>query len=263
MAIPSFGQSKKKVDKYLTNNWVSAAKTYETGDTIQKLTERLNLEKKGKMNAKFDGMELSGTWKYLEDTRQLELTISMDGRSEATLFDIDQSSDQVLVITRRRGETFMTIIFVEKGSGLVYETVKVPEKSFDEILTESRAKENSDLGYSPPGEVLKRYDFTKIEEVYDNGSGSSGENGIVYLMHIENEKRIVVIRGQNGAPEEWDVINEEVKGDQTIYNCILHFDYKTGKGKKTGFYKNANFTFTESKVIMYAKSERTREYISE
>ena len=113
----AYGQSKKKMEKYLINNWISAAKTYETGDTIQKLSERLNLEKKGKMHGNFDGFELSGTWKYLEDNRQLELTISMDGRTEATLFDIGQSSDQVLAITRRRGETFMTIILIDKVSG--------------------------------------------------------------------------------------------------------------------------------------------------
>ena len=177
---PTFGQSKMK--KYLTNNWVSAAKTYETGDTIQKLSERLNLEKKGKMNAKFDGMELSGTWKYLEDTRQLELTISMDGRSEATLFDIGQSSDHVLAITRRRGETFMTIIFVEKGSGLVYETVKVLEKSFDEIQAESDANRNADLGYTPTGTLIERVDYNFELEVEANGnSGSSKGDGIVSL----------------------------------------------------------------------------------
>ena len=45
----------------------------------------------------------------------------------------------------------MTIIFVEKGSGLVYETVKVPEKSFDEIQAESDANRNADLGYTPIG----------------------------------------------------------------------------------------------------------------
>ena len=257
MAIPSFGQSKKKMEKYLTNNWVSAAKTYETGDTIQKLSDRLNLEKKGKMHGNFDGFELSGTWKYLEDTRQLELTISMDGRSEATLFDIGQSSDQVLAITRRRGETFMTIILVEKGSGLIYKTVKVPEKSFDEIQIESDANRNADLGYTPTGKVIERVDYNFELEVEVNGnSGSSKGDGIVYLLESTDEsQKVVIIRGQNAMPEEWTVLNKTSNGVDTYYHCNLKYDYK--RGEKIEVNTKAKVRIASPNVLFYYEDDKT------
>lgn len=49
----------------------------------------------------------------------------MNDESGFITFDIAQSSDQVLAITRRRGETFMLIILFEKGSGLVYKTIRL------------------------------------------------------------------------------------------------------------------------------------------
>jgi len=254
---PAYSQSKKKMVKYLSNNWVSAAKTYETGDTIQKLSERLNLEKKGKMNAKFDGMELSGTWKYLEDTRQLELTISMDGRSEATLFDIGQSSDQVLAITRRRGETFMTIILVEKGSGLVYETVKVPEKSFDEIQAESDANRNADLGYTPTGTVIERVDYNFELEVEANGnSGSSKGDGIVYLLEAtDGSQKVVIIRGQGSMPEEWTVLMQIDEYGETYYQCNLKYDYK--RGEKIEVNTKAKVRIAAPNVLFYYEDDKT------
>jgi len=254
---PAYGQSKKKMKKYLTNNWVSAAKTYETGDTIQKLSERLNLEKKGKMNAKLDGMELSGAWKYLEDTRQLELTISMDGRSESTLFDIGQSSDQVLAITRRRGKTFMTIILVEKGSGLVFETVKIPEKSFDEIQAESDATQNADLGYTPTGKVIDRVDYNFELEVEANGnSGSSKGDGIVYLLEsTDGSQKVVIIRGQNAMPEEWTVLNKTSNGVDTYYHCNIKYDYK--RGEKIEVNTKAKVRIASPNVLFYYEDDKT------
>lgn len=254
---PAYGQSKKKMKKYLTNNWVSAAKTYETGDTIQKLSERLNLEKKGKMHGKFDGFELSGTWKYLEDTRQLELTISMDGRSEATLFDIGQSSDQVLAITRRRGETYMTIILVEKGSGLVFETVKIPEKSFDEIKAESDAKRNADLGYTPTSKVIERVDYNFELEVEANGnSGSSKGDGIVYLLEMtDGSQKVIIIRGHNAMPEEWIVLNKTSNGVETYYHCNLKYDYK--RGEKIEVNTKAKVRIAAPNVLFYYENDKT------
>ena len=254
---PAFGQSNKKMKKYLTNNWVSAAKTYETGDTIQKLSERLNLEKKGKMHGKFDGFELSGTWKYLEDTRQLELTISMDGRSEATLFDIGQSSDQVLAITRRRGETYMTIILVEKGSGLVFETIKVPEKSFEEIQVESDANRNADLGYTPTGMVIERVDYNFELEVEANGnSGSSKGDGIVYLLETtDGSQKVVIIRGQNAMPEEWTVLNKTSNGVETYYHCNLKYNYK--RGEKIEVNTKAKVRIAAPNVLFYYEDDKT------
>jgi len=40
--IPSFGQSKKKMESYLTAEWESAAISYETGDTIQELSHNIH-----------------------------------------------------------------------------------------------------------------------------------------------------------------------------------------------------------------------------
>ena len=258
--LPAYGQSKKQMEKYLTNEWVSAAKTYETGDTIQKLSERLNLEKKGKMHGNFDGFELAGTWKYLEDSRQLELTISMDGRTEATLFDIGQSSDQVLAITRRRGETFMTIILVEKGSGLVYETVKVPEMSFEEIQAESDANQNADMGYSPTGTVVERVDYNFELEVEANGdSGRSKGDGIVYLLEMtDGSQNVVIIRGQDAMAEEWTVLRKADEYGEIYYYCNLKYDYKRGekievntKAKVKINSPNVLFNYEDGKTIKF------------
>lgn len=255
--LPAYGQSKKKMKKYLTNNWISAAKIYETGDTIQKLSERLNLGKKGKMNGNFDGFELSGTWKYMEDTRQLELTISMDGKSESTLFDIGQSSDQVLAITRRRGETFMTIILVEKGSGLVFETVKVPKKSFDEIQAESDANRNADLGYTPTGKVIERVDYNFELEVEANGnSGRSKGDGIVYLLEMtDRSQKVVIIRGQGSMPEEWTVLKQIDEYGEIYYQCNLKYDYK--RGEKIEVNTKAKVRIAAPNVLFYYEDDKT------
>ena len=121
---PVYGQSNKKMKSYLTKEWISAAKTYETKDTIKYLNDRLNLEKNNKMFWSTNGMDLTGAWNYLEDSKQLQLTIKIDDRSETILLDIDKSSDQVLSLIQKRGDKFMTIIFVEKGSELTIESIK-------------------------------------------------------------------------------------------------------------------------------------------
>lgn len=251
---PAYGQSKKEMESYLSKEWVSAAVTYETGDTIQELNEMINLSKKGKMTTKMNGIDHSGTWKYMEDTRQLQVIINVEDRSIDVLLDIGKSSNQVLALTRKNknGITFITTIFVEKGSGLIFETVKVPELSFDEIMEQSKANENSDLGYSPAGEVLKRYDFNFNKSISYNGSSSSGGVGIVYLLKNENGKKVVIIYGQNAMPEEWDVVSEEEINGEITYKCNLYFDYE--RGKKIEVDEKAKFIFNESKVFMVTES---------
>lgn len=258
--IPAYGQSKRKMEKYLTKEWVSAAITYETGDTIQRLGENLTLKKKGKMNGKFDGIEHSGNWKYLEDSKQLELTINMDGKSEALVFDIGQCTDQILAITKRMGDRFMTTILVEKGSDLVYETVKAPEKSFDEILAKSDANQNADMGYTPSGKVIERVDYNFELEVDANGdTGSSKGDGIVYLLEMaDGSQKVVIIRGQNAMPEEWTVLNKTSNGVETYYQCNLMYDYKRGekievntKAKVRIAAPNVLFSYEDDKTIKF------------
>lgn len=259
--ISSYGQSKRKMESYLTNEWESAAIAYETGDTIQNLEENIHLKKKGKMSGRLDGVERTGTWKYIEESKQLELTINIGGGAEPVLLDIGKSSDQILSITRNRGDTYRSIIFVEKGSGIVFETVKAPEMSFEEIQAQSDASKNSDLGYSPPGDVLIRFDFNRTVEKYEDGGGSSGEIGIVYLLDIDAAKKVVIIRGHNGAPEEWDVLGEKLEDDQTVYNCNLQYDYK--RGEKIEVNKKANLSFNDSNVFMIDENNESLEFTSE
>ncbi len=61
--------------------------------------------------------------------------------------------------------------------------------SFEEIQAQSDANKNSDLGYSPPGEILMRFGFNRTVEKYENGGGSSGEIGIVF-MNIMQEREL-------------------------------------------------------------------------
>lgn len=257
MLLPVWGQSRKKMESYLTKEWVSAAITYETGDTIQKLSERLSLEKKGKMSGKLDGVERNGTWSYLENTNQLELTIIIGEQSTPALFAIAQSSDQVLALTRRRGETFMTIIFVEKGSGLVIETVKAPEKSFDEIQAESDANRNADLGYTPTGTVIERVDYNFELKVEANGnSGSSKGDGIVYLLETtDGSQKVVIIRGQDSMPEEWTVLNKINEYGETYYQCNLKYDYK--RGEKIEVNTKAKVKIAAPNVLFYYEDDKT------
>ena len=259
--IPSFGQSKKKMESYLTAEWESAAISYETGDTIQELSHNIHLKKKGKMSGMLDGIERTGTWKYIEESKQLELTIVIGDESEAVLLDIGKSSDQILTVTSRNGDRYRSIIFVEKGSGIVFETVKAPEMSFEEIQAQSDANKNADLGYSPTGEVLMRFDFNRTEEKYEDGGGSSGEIGIIYLLDVEAAKKVVIIRGHNGMPEEWDVIGEESKDDQTVYNCNLRYDYK--RGEKIEVNRKADLSFNDSNVFMMNENNESLEFTQE
>ncbi len=59
------------MESYLTREWESAAISYETGDTIQDLSHKIRLKKKGKMSGMLDGIECTGTWKYVENRNNL------------------------------------------------------------------------------------------------------------------------------------------------------------------------------------------------
>lgn len=258
--LPAYGQSKKQMKSYLTKEWGSAAITYETGDTIQKLSERLNLEKKGKMSGKLDGVERTGTWSYLANTNQLELKITIGEQSTPALFDIAQSSDQVLALTKRRGETFRTIIFVEKGSGLVIETVKAPEMSFEEIQAESDANQNADMGYTPIGTVIERIDYNfELDVDADGNSGTSKGDGIVYLLEMKDgSEKVVIIRGHNAMPEEWTVLKQINEYGEIYYQCNLKYDYKRGekievntKAKVKIAAPNVFFNFEDDRTIKF------------
>ena len=227
--IPSFGQSKKQMESYLRNDWISAAISYETGDTIQDLDQSIKLDKKGKMTGHMDGIDRTGTWKYLEEAKILQLTINIGDTAETVDFEIGNSSDQILSLIQRRGDRYRTLILVEKGSGLVFETVKVPEKSFAEIQAESDAKRNADLGYTPIGEVLKRFDYNFVLTVEESGVGRSKGDGIVYLLEVDGSQILVIIDGQDSAPEEWTILEEVDVYGFAVFKCNLQYTYKQGE----------------------------------
>ena len=260
--LPSFGQSKKQMESYLRNDWTSAAITYETGDTIQDLDQSIKLDKKGKMTGHMDGVDRTGTWKYLEDSKILQLAINIGEVAETVDFEIANSSDQILSLTQRRGDRSRTLILVEKGSGLVFETVKVPEKSFAEIQAESDAKRNADLGYTPTGEVIKRFDYNFVLTVEENGdAGSSKGNGIVYLLDNEGSLTLVIIDGQDSAPEEWVILEEVDVYGEKVYKCNLQYTYKRGEKIEVNTKADLNFDsrnvylkFEDGKVIKFTNA---------
>jgi hypothetical protein len=258
----AYGQSKKQMESYLMNNWTSAAITYETGDTTQNLSQNLQLAKKGKMTGKLDGVDRTGTWKYLEDSKSLEVAIEMGDASEAVIFEIAQSSNKVLSLVQRKGDRFRTTIFVEEGSEIVFETVKAPEMSFEDIQAESDANRNVDLGYTPTGTVIERVDYNLELEVEANGnSGSSKGDGIVYLLEMnDGSQKVIIIRGQDSMPEEWTVLEKTDEYGKTYYQCNLKYDYKRGekievntKAKVRLTSPNVLFSFEDDRQIKFTK----------
>ncbi|MEN8251412.1 MAG: hypothetical protein ABFS32_20960 [Bacteroidota bacterium] len=260
LMISAYGQSKKQIESYLRNSWNSAAITYETGDTIQDLSQRLVLRRKGKMNAKMDGIDRTGTWKYLEESKSLELIIVEDDNSEKVVFEIRNNVNQVLSLVQKSGDRSRTVIFVEEGSGIVFETSKAPEMSFEEILAESDSNQNADLGYTPAGNVIERVDYNFELEVEANGdAGSSKGDGIVYLLEsTDGSQKVVVIRGQNAMPEEWYVLNKTDEYGVIYYQCNLKYTYKRGekievntKAKVRIADPNVIFKFDNGKTIKF------------
>lgn len=128
------------MESYLKNNWISAAISYETGDATQDTNQGLVLGKKGKMKAKFDGVEHTGTWKYNETSNSLELGILINDKMNPISMEIATSADKILTVISRNGGRYRAIIFVEEGSGIEFKTVKVPEMSFQKFrLRQMRA----------------------------------------------------------------------------------------------------------------------------
>lgn len=257
LMISAYGQSKKEMESYLRDSWASAAITYETGDTIQDIDQSLVLGKKGKMTAKMDGIDHTGTWKYLEASKSLELTVMVGDASEAVILEIGNSSNQILSVVQRNGDRFRTIIFVKEGSGIVFETVKAPEMSFEEIQAESDANRNADLGYTPTGKVIERIDYNLELDVEANGdAGSSKGEGIVYLLEItDGSQKVVIIRGQDSMPEEWTVLNKIDEYGVTYYLCNLKYDYK--RGEKIEVNTKAKVKIGAPNVLFYFEDDRT------
>ncbi|MCK5872930.1 MAG: hypothetical protein KAG26_08890 [Methylococcales bacterium] len=254
--LPSFGQSKKKMESYLKNSWISAAISYETGDTIQDTNQRLVLGKKGKMEAKFDGNEHTGTWKYNEGSNSLDLGILISDQINPISMEIATSADQILTVISRNGGRFRAIIFVEEGSGIEFKTVKVPEKSFAEIQAESDASRNADLGYTPTGTVIERIDYNlELEVEADGNAGRSKGDGIVYLLESEGAQKLVIIRGQDAMPEEWTVLEKTNEFGQTYYQCNLQYDYK--RGEKIEVNIKAKVQIAAPNVIMSFEDGKT------
>ncbi len=258
--LPAYGQSKKQMEKYLMNSWTSAAETFETGDTIQSLGDKLVLGKKGEMKGEQNGHDFNGSWKYLEESKSLELTIVVDENSEKVVMEIENNANQVLSLKRRRGDSFRTAIFVEEGSRIVFETVKMPEMSFEEIQAESDANQNTDMGYSPTGTVVERVDYNLEFEVEANGdSGSSKGDGIVYLLEMtDGSQNLVIIRGQDAMPEEWTVLRKADEYGEIYYYCNLKYDYKRGekievnsKAKVKITSPNVLFNYEDGKIIKF------------
>ena len=258
--LPAYGQSKKQTEKYLLNSWTSAAETFETGDTIQSLGDKLVLGKKGEMKGKQNGHDFNGSWKYLEESKSLELTFVVDENSEKVVMEIENNSNQVLSLKRMRGDSFRTAIFVEEGSGIVFETVKVPEKSFEEIQAESDANQNADMGYTPAGKIIERVDYNfELEVEADGNSGSSKGDGIVYLLEMtDGSQKVVIIRGQGAMPEEWTVLEKTDEYGEIYYQCNLKYDYKRGekievntKAKVSIASPNVLFKYEDDKIIKF------------
>jgi len=252
------------MESYLRNSWNSAAITYETGDTIQDLSQSLVLRKKDEMMGRMNGHDIKGNWKYLEESKSLELTIVVGDSSEKVIFEIENSNNQLLSLVRRDGDRSWNMIFVEEGSGIVFETVKVPEKSFEEIQAESDANQNADLGYTPTGKVIDRVDYNFELEVEENGdAGSSKGDGIVYLLEsTDGSQKVVVIRGQNAMPEEWYVLNKTDEYGVLYYQCNLQYDYKRGekievnrKAKVRISAPNVMFNLDNGRTIKFTKVE--------
>jgi len=107
----SYGQSVAK--DYLVNNWISTAKIFETGDTIQSSNEELLLKKDGSMIMKERGMTLSGKWEYLEGKNQLQLTLKNGEKLEKVILFIDKNTDHDLTLMQKRGDKFKTVLYVE------------------------------------------------------------------------------------------------------------------------------------------------------
>ncbi len=101
-----YGQNVIKTN--LINNWDSSFKIFSSGDTIVNTNEKLILNVDGSMSIIDQPMNIPGTWKYLEDTHQLELTITLGDKSETIILEIDKSTADELVLTQKKGDQSKT-----------------------------------------------------------------------------------------------------------------------------------------------------------
>ncbi len=102
------GYTRSNPKNKLINNWGSSFKIFTAGDTIANTNEKLILKKDGRMSLIDQQMNIPGTWKYLDDTHQLELTITLGDRSETIALEIDKSTDDELVLTQIKGDRSKT-----------------------------------------------------------------------------------------------------------------------------------------------------------
>ena len=105
-------------------NWVSAAKISETDTTAMEYTdETLNLKKEGEMEMTGQGSEMTGTWSYDEENKQLVLELlTMDGndmsdRQMKVALNILQAKDKILTISKPGSRT---LIYVLEGSNIKF-----------------------------------------------------------------------------------------------------------------------------------------------
>ena len=221
-------QSDKDKEAFLAKNWISVASINYPGDTLPYLTDALDLKKGGKMNWTLQGEVYPGTWKYISKGNQIHLFDESSNRNMAR-FKIINESKQTLVLNNAALYP-TTLIFVEKGSGL-----RFPDP---------------DIGYTPMGEVLRRYDFNDISWKSGNGGGGRRGDGIVYVLANGDTKKIEIIRRGKGAPNVWDVISEEEIDGKVIYKCNLKFDIDEESGESKEVNRKGEFTISESTLVL-------------
>jgi hypothetical protein len=189
------------------------------------------------------------------------LGIKIDDNTETVSMEIATSSNKILTLISRRGDRYRAVILVEEGSGIVIETKKVPEKSFEEIQAESDANQNADLGYTPIGTVIERIDFNLELTVAASGdAGRSKGDGIVYFLESDGAQKIVIIRGHDAMAEEWTVLEKTNEFGETYYQCNLQYDYK--RGEKIEVNTKAKVKIAVPNVIMYFEDGKTIKYTS-
>ena len=235
-------QSDKEKESYLTKTWISVASIGSFSDTLEYLTDALELKKGGKVNWTMQGEVYPGTWKYISKENQIHLFDESSKRNMAR-FEIIYDSNQTLIL--KNSSLYPSkLIFVEKGSGLIYP--------------------DPDMGYAPTGEVLTRYDFKEILWESENGGGGNRGDGIVYVLSLGDLKKIEIIRRGKGAPNVWDVISEDKIDEKIIYNCNLKFHIDEDSGISSEVNSKGKFTVSESTLVLSIPEmgNLIREYMS-
>ena len=221
-------QSNKDKEAFLAKNWISVASIDFPGDTLPYLTDALELKKGGKMNWTMQGEVYPGTWEYISEGNQIHLSNESSNRIMAR-FKIMNESKQTLVLNNASLYP-TTLIFVEKGSGLRYP--------------------DPDIGYTPMGEVLRRYDFNEILWKSENGGGGRRGDGIVYVLANGEAKKIEIIRRGKAGPIVWEVISDEEIEGKVIYKCNLKFEIDEDSGESKEVNRKGDFTISDSTLVL-------------